>query len=114
MVPSKSLSYEIRVIIQFIHLGQQLLASTTMIDNDAGAVKITIADPAAVNEGNLGDNTTIDFVVTLSKTALNDISVDYTLGKSGDTANITEDYIDATMRETAPDIFVPAAGKISF
>ena len=95
-------------------LGATTTASTTIIDNDAGAVKITIADPAAVNEGNLGDNMTIDFVVTLSKAALNDITVDYTLGKSGDTANITEDYIDATMRESAPNVFVPAAGKLVF
>ena len=95
-------------------LGATTSARTTIIDNDAGEVKITIADPVAVNEGNLGDNTTLDFVVTLSKAALNDITVDYTLGKSGDSANITEDYIDATMRETAPDVFVPAAGKLVF
>ena len=97
-------------------LGATTSARTTIIDNDAGVgaggVKITIADDSE-EEGNLeSENKTLEFNVTLSRAALNDISVDYMIMDV--TTMVNDDYTDITMRETEPMVFVPAAGKLIF
>ena len=97
-------------------LGATTSASTTIIDNDAGVgaggVKITIADDSE-EEGNLeSENKTLEFNVTLSRAALNDITVDYMIMDV--TTMVNDDYTDITMRETEPMVFVPAAGKLIF
>ena len=94
-------------------LGATTSATTIMIDNDATASKITIADDTDT-EGNPGDNKTLTFDVSLSPVAMNPVTVDYTLGKAGDTAEITNDYTDATMRTDDDGNLIPAAGKLIF
>ena len=81
-------------------LGATTIASTLMIDNDATSSTIAIADNS-VTEGNAGDNRTLTFDVTMAQAAMNPITVNYAFGASGDTADLTDDYSDATTTETA-------------
>ena len=81
-------------------LGATTIASTLMIDNDATSSTIAIADDS-VTEGNAGDNRTLTFDVTMAQAAMNPITVNYAFGASGDTADLTDDYSDATTTETA-------------
>ena len=71
-----------------------------MIDNDATSSTIAIADDS-VTEGDPGDNRTLTFDVTMAQAAMNPITVNYAFGASGDTADLTDDYSDATTTETA-------------
>ena len=64
----------------------------TVTDDDPFPT-MSINDPVAVNEGNVpGDNATLTFLVTLSARSANTFTVDYVVGKSGDTATSGTDY----------------------
>ena len=68
----------------------------TVVDDDDPPT-ISINDPTAVNEGNeTNEDVSITFDVALSKPSLNIISVEYVIGKTGDTATEDVDYVDGS------------------
>ena len=71
-------------------VGMSNRAEVTVMDDDP-ARNIRITD-VRKPEGNTGDNQTMIFEVTLSRTSSQTISVDYQVGKQGDSAVINTDY----------------------
>ena len=77
-------------------IGEVRTIDVTVMDEDESPT-ISINDPSAVMEGDeTSENVTITFDVTLSAPSLHTIEVDYEIGKMGDTATETVDYVDGS------------------
>ena len=83
-------------VTQTYSTGATTSATVAVIDNDAPST-ISITDASDFERNDTTDDQTLTFEVRLSTGAMNQITVDYVVGKVGDTAEVTTDYTDATV-----------------